>query len=162
MQFLENEICQIVESIWTAVLELDLRRTARTSAPLGEEATLDGCVQITGAWEGAVILHCSATLAAQVAGIIFGAAPEEATSEMTQDALGELTNMAGGNLKALLPQPCALSLPSVTKGTNYHVRVPGSTLITQVAFECLDQLLVVTLRQRQPASREVTRTPAFL
>jgi hypothetical protein len=32
-----------------------------------------------------------------------------------RDVAGEVANMIGGNLKALLPEPCRLSLPKVTK-----------------------------------------------
>jgi CheY-specific phosphatase CheX len=53
-----------------------------------------------------------------------------------QDALGEITNMTGGNIKALLPGACHLSLPAVVEGTSYTIRVPSTRIVTRVPFEC--------------------------
>ena len=33
-----------------------------------------------------------------------------------RDAVGELANMVGGNIKALMPGSCQLSLPTVAEG----------------------------------------------
>src|SRR5262245_9205552 len=107
--------------------------------------TLTGCVQITGAWEGAVILHCPSPLARKAAAIMFEMDAEAASDDEVKDALGELTNMIGGNVKAQLRQPSRLSLPSVTEGADYSVTVPGSRPLTKVTFDCDGQVMSVTL-----------------
>jgi len=147
MQFAEEEICQLTESIWISVLGLEVRRATGTPE-LPQERTLIGCVQITGAWEGAVTLHCAAGLARQAAGVMFGIDPESTSVEEVQDALAELANMTGGNLKTLLPEPCHLSFPTVVEGSNYTLRIPGSRLVSQVAFECQGYPLQVTLVEK--------------
>jgi chemotaxis protein CheX len=134
------------------VLGLDVRRVEESSMP--GRRTLTGCVQITGTWEGAVTLDCSAALARRVAGIMFGVSPEHAESGEIQDALGEMTNMTGGNIKNLLPSPSLLSLPSVTEGLDYTVSVPGGRLIGQVAFDCLGEPLRVSLLERDDDRRD--------
>jgi len=78
------------------------------------ESILAGCVHISGEWEGAVTLDCPSELAKKVASIMFSLTEDELSSDLIQDALGELTNMTRGNLKSLLPEPCYLSLPAVT------------------------------------------------
>jgi hypothetical protein len=45
---------------------------------------------------------------------MFGKEPPEADQGEIRDALGELTNMVGGNFKTLLKGDCKLSVPSVT------------------------------------------------
>ena len=60
---------------------------------------------------------------------------DEVVSDLVQDALGELTNMTGGNMKSLLPEPCYLSLPAVTM-TQHGLRIPGSELVSTVTFQC--------------------------
>jgi chemotaxis protein CheX len=149
MQFVEEEICQLTENIWNTVLDLRVRRGCKDSLLPRKEHTLVGCVQITGAWEGAVALHCSAALARQAASIMFGMSLEEATSEEVQDALAELTNITGGNVKTLLPEPCMLSLPTVVEGNDYTFRVPGSVPASCIAFECEGQPFLVTLLQKE-------------
>ena len=49
------------------------------------------------------------------------------------DALGELTNMIGGNVKSLLPAPSQLSLPMVSESV-WPTTVPGSVAVCRIAF----------------------------
>jgi CheY-specific phosphatase CheX len=152
MQFLENEIAEVTQSVWSTVVGVSVHRRVAPEAEAGTGRTLEGSVQITGAWEGAVALSCSATLARKAAATMFGLVPEAASTTDTQDAIGELTNMTGGNIKSLLPEPCRLSLPTVVEGTDYTLRVPGSRLVSEVAFECDGQSLIVRLVQKTVSS----------
>ena len=69
-------------------------------------------------------------------------------AQQVQDAMGELTNMTGGNVKALLPEGCRLSLPTVVEGSAYTARVPGSELVTSVGFKCQGSPVVVRLLKK--------------
>jgi len=58
---------------------------------------------------------------------------EEVTSDEIGDALGELANVLGGNVKAMLPAPSTMSLPTVSE--TKHPQWPGTvevcrTLVT--------------------------------
>jgi chemotaxis protein CheX len=150
----EDEICQITESIWGSVLGVEIRRCELAEIPAKQEHTLAGCVQLTGAWEGAVALHCDVGLARQVAALMFSMDPGSASIEEVQDALGELVNMTGGNIKALLAEPCYLSLPTVVEGSNYTLRIPGSVLVSQVAFECQGHPFLVALLEKDEKQTE--------
>lgn len=157
MEFAEQDIFQLVESIWSSVLGLEVRHNAGEVTLEARERFLTGCVQITGDWEGAVVLHCSAELSRLVRSIMFEVEPEDGTADEAEDALGELTNMIAGNLKSLLPGICYLSLPIVVNGLDYRTIVPGSQLVSQVAFECQSQLFMVMLLERdedQPVDGE--------
>jgi CheY-specific phosphatase CheX len=135
MQLYETEICQYTESIWKNILDLDVKKTDEDYCPSEGENILAGCVHISGEWEGAVALDCPSELAKKVASIMFNLTEDELSSDLIQDALGELTNMTGGNLKSLLPEPCYLSLPAVTM-TEHGLKIPGSELTTKVTFKC--------------------------
>jgi chemotaxis protein CheX len=67
---------------------------------------------------------------------MFAADPGTLSADEVGDALGELTNMVGGNIKSLLPAPSKLSIPSVAGGESYTVRVPGAVLVERVALVC--------------------------
>ena len=67
------------------------------------------------------------------------------TLEDVQDALGEITNMTGGNLKALMPGSCHLSLPAVIDGNDYRIRIPTARVLTRVLFECDGLPAVISL-----------------
>ena len=70
-----------------------------------------------------------------------------------RDALGELANMLGGNIKALLPAPSQISLPAVAIGSDYELSVVGTGEVARVAFTCDGQPLLVTLLQRPSPRR---------
>jgi chemotaxis protein CheX len=148
MQYIESEITEYTESIWRSTLDLEVAPSGKTFEPRGKENTLAGCVQITGTWEGTVAIVCPVNLAKKVSAIMFGIEENEAGDEEIQDAIGELANMTGGNIKSLLPEPCYLSLPAVAV-TDHGFRVPGSELVTQINFECDDSLFMVSLLKRR-------------
>ncbi len=117
--------------------------------PAATGRTVSGCVQFSGAWEGAVTIECSAEFARQAAATMFGIAPDQTSVADTKDAMGELVNMTGGNVKALLPEPCRLSLPTVTEGGDYSTHVHGGELMTTVIFDCQGSPLVVRLHKKR-------------
>lgn len=147
MQFIETEICNYTENIWKSILGLDVCKIDVPFKPAGENKTLAGCVHVMGAWEGTVALQCPTALAQQAASIMFSIKMDEVGMEQILDALGELANMTGGNIKSLLPEPSYLSLPAVAV-TNFALRIPGTELVSTVNFKCNEHNFAVTLVKR--------------
>jgi hypothetical protein len=89
--------------------------------PCSERRPLDGIdelvasVTITGPWSGDVSVRLSPAFASRLAREIFEVDPTSADDVGVRDLVGEVANMIGGNLKALLPEPCRLSLPRVVR-----------------------------------------------
>jgi chemotaxis protein CheX len=144
MWFSEDEVASIVESVWQTALNAPAHRVAEI--PAGRTRTLTGCVNIIGAWEGQVVLQLPVDMARSAAALM--RLGDEPTMEDMQDAAGELSNMVGGNVKALLPQPSRLSLPSVVEGADYNLRVPGAVCVSRLAFESNGRPFVVTMHAR--------------
>jgi chemotaxis protein CheX len=148
----EPELTEITERVWTSLVELPLvPRRPGQPAPAPGSRTFTGCVQITGAWEGAVTVHCSEQLARVLTAAMFMVDPADTTPEEVADALGELANMVGGNVKALLPEPCRISLPAVADGMDYRLSVPGARPVTAVTWTCQGEPLMVRLLERRNA-----------
>jgi chemotaxis protein CheX len=157
----EPELTEITERVWASLVETPLlpRQPGQPSQPTqpggittvaGPGArTFTGCVQITGAWEGAVTVHCSAELAKVLTAAMFVVDPDDTTQDEVTDALGELANMVGGNVKALLPEPCRISLPAVADGMDYRLSVPGARPVTAVTWTCGGEPLMVRLLERR-------------
>jgi CheY-specific phosphatase CheX len=145
MQPFEQEIVTLSESIWLSVLGLALQPSPTQAGALPNGPTLDGIVTISGDWQGAVILQMPRDLAHRVAAIMFSLGEQPATLEDMQDALGEITNMTGGNLKALMPGNCFLSLPAVVDGNDYRLRIPTATVLSRILFHCEGHPTVVSL-----------------
>lgn len=154
----EPELTEITERVWASLVEVPLlpRQPGQPGA-IGASSggagsrTFTGCVQITGAWEGAVTVHCSEALAKVLTAAMFMVDPADTTAEEVSDALGELANMVGGNVKALLPEPCRISLPAVADGMDYRLSVPGARPVTAVTWTGNGEPLMVRLLERRAA-----------
>jgi hypothetical protein len=130
----------IAEEAWTALVGED-----ELLVPLPGELPADvvsAWVDVVGPWTGSVVLTTGARTAADLTRALLGeAAPELLEHEDVADAFGEIANVVGGNVKASLPGPSALSLPEVGDGP--AVRNPA------------DQLRVDVLWRGQPLSISV-------
>ncbi len=99
--------------------------------------------------ERIVTLSIPETLARKTAALMFEVAPDEATDEDIEDAMGELANMTGGSFKSLLEGTCELGLPVVTIGVDYSVRFPGSVIDCETGFNCEGAPFKVTVHVRE-------------
>lgn len=155
MELGATEIIELVKNIWKTVLDIDILVDEDGTAKMStSEGLMTSCVQITGAWEGAVAIYCTTGLARQVAAVAFDKTEEEVASEDMQDILGELANITGGNIKSMLPGPCQLSLPSVIEGKDYRFGVLGSQTWIQLRFSCLNQPVHFVLLQKDDKPRK--------
>jgi CheY-specific phosphatase CheX len=121
MRELEGAITEITSLVCTTMLGIEAEPCAPHQRKPGERAMV-GCVQITGSWSGAVLISCEPDFAVFVAKRLFGTTGETSPEE-ERDALGEISNMIAGNLKALLPAPSFLALPTVSDGTDSFLEV---------------------------------------
>ncbi len=131
-----EQIAAITRDVWQSFLSLEL-----VVAPADHLATLDGatstgCVHISGEWNGSIFVQCTDAHAQQAAEAMFMAEPGSLGPDEISDALGELTNMIGGNIKSLLPEPSRLSIPTVAYGENYKIRVPNAVLVDAITLVC--------------------------
>jgi chemotaxis protein CheX len=138
MQFLEEEILEITETTWQSMLGLNIRPRALPALMGSVEGSFTGKVEIPGAWTGAVLWHGSRQLAESAAAVIFSHEPGCGSEEDSLDAMYELTNIIGGNIKSLLPEPCQLSLPSVEATTDEQLQILGMERISELVFDCQD------------------------
>jgi chemotaxis protein CheX len=129
-----DQIVEIVRDVWVTFLSLDVEPVPGDDRVLTGE-TMTGVVHVTGEWEGSVFVETTAAHAQHAAEAMFAAEPGSLSAEEVGDALGELTNMVGGNVKGLLPAPSKLSLPSVAGGESYTLRVPGAVLLERVLLQ---------------------------
>ena len=107
--FLISELNRVTSQIWEYMFEW-MAQTTET-APSNDVDTRSAMVMVSGAWQGAVIITASRNLAGLAAAHMFSVAPEEVSDECVGEALKELANITGGNIKTVLPEPCVLSTP---------------------------------------------------
>jgi chemotaxis protein CheX len=131
-----EQITGIAQEVWESFLGLSLLpHPLGPDAPALEGLTVTGCVHVSGEWTGSVFLSCDLHVATTAAEAMFATDPGTLSPDEISDALGELTNMIGGNIKSLLPAPSRLSVPSIAQGESYSVRVPGAVLLDRVVLD---------------------------
>lgn len=107
-----NDVQMVVEEVWSTFLGAE--EPLLPAAP-GELSTgWSAAVTVTGAWEGMISVELPTGIAEEVTRRMLGV--DAAADEDVADAVGELVNMIGGNVKSLMPGPSALSLPVVAAG----------------------------------------------
>jgi chemotaxis protein CheX len=123
---------------------------------IGEVAELDkddfvkdefmrGSVTIEGVSHAIVTVDCSELLARRLGGAMFDVEASSLSDEEVADALGEIANIIGGNIKALLPGPSQLGLPEI----NYQVRERPSLIAVEQSFHCAGEPFRVCLAATQ-------------
>ena len=143
MTLLTSEaVTQLTQEIWAALFDPD------GSAELlpGELPGYDvvARTEISGAWNGTVCLSCSRRAARHATSAMFDLPDDELTQADINDAVGELVNVVGGNIKSLLPGPSVLSLPIVSE--DGLPVLPGHLELAQeVCFSWMAEPVVVTV-----------------
>src|SRR3954466_2594878 len=96
------DLTEVVECAITMMLGIDAG-VAIDSATPAEYCAYGASVGFTGDWNGVIVIACDETMGREAAGAMFGTAPSDVASDDVADAIGELANVIGGNLKSLLP-----------------------------------------------------------
>jgi CheY-specific phosphatase CheX len=154
MAISSNDIEVVLKAIWTNVLGKELAATEAQageqahSAAASDPAHVSSCVQIIGDWQGAVMVDCLGATARNIAAAMFAMEADAVGSDEIRDAVGEIANMAGGNLKPLLGGNCQMTLPTVAEGADFRQLVPGAKILYRVAFRSDDGDLAVSILKR--------------
>ncbi|MCS6970793.1 MAG: chemotaxis protein CheX [Planctomycetota bacterium] len=117
MSVTAEDLERIASEVWRDVLAEELAPAAAV-----EDVALTACVQITGAFRGAVVLSAALPVAVGAAARMFAIARDEVGEADARDALGELANMVAGHVKTLVAGPSQLALPSVLAGSEHGLR----------------------------------------
>lgn len=145
MEGLERSVAELAESVWEQTIGVALVPVP-AGEPVAEGRTIEGHVHVSGQWRGTLVLQCSFAAAEAATRQMFSLGESVPTLGDVQDAIGELTNMVGGNVKALMSEDgCFLSLPVVVEGRDFSVHVSGARVMTRHAFTSEGASVVVTL-----------------
>jgi chemotaxis protein CheX len=141
--FTEDVVTEITSSVWSAFMSEGDDIVSLAVRP--SDDSLTGTVSISGQWNGLVSLTCSSVAATRAAALMFDAELEKVTQADVRDAVGELVNIVGGNLKGMLPSPTGLSLPSVTHGAVQVDTGVEADLLVDVQLSWMDEPVRVAI-----------------
>lgn len=127
-----TDIYGLSESVFLSMLKLEVHPA--DVELLVDSEMITGAVYFAGSWKGAVLLQCNRTQACDFTARLMGIRTPEKFDDDVRDAVGEVANIIGGNMKPILPHGIALSMPSVVEGYPSVLRVCSSSPIIRLAF----------------------------
>ena len=108
-----EHIQQVVKDLFGTMLSIDFTSLGTPDDVIIRDEMLEASVNIDGDWNARLRVFASQELAEIIAAAMFGMEIPELTDEETRDAVGEVANVIGGNIKGIADRDCSLSLPSV-------------------------------------------------
>ncbi|BDC51781.1 hypothetical protein F183_A40960 [Bryobacterales bacterium F-183] len=143
METYRDQAAQMFEDVFRLMLKLEVNTLPDSTELIPSQVT--SAVYFAGAWNGATLLECSMPLALEFTRRLMPDCNPQGFDDDVQDAMGELANIVGGNLKPLLPDGVALSMPSVVQGTNYSMRLCGNHSHIRLPFVCDEGRFTITI-----------------
>jgi chemotaxis protein CheX len=136
MKIADDQMTDAVGSVLSSLVGLPVTPIVIASGDENMEHVdaLTGIVTIGGDADAVVVLRCERELATDIASAMFALPSDELGDTDVVDALGEVTNVTGGAIKALLDGTCRLGLPIVTVGRGHHIDVPGARTAARAWF----------------------------
>jgi chemotaxis protein CheX len=128
----ENDLAEMVEQVWESYLDPEGVSPLMQTYDENQASEVHSSVSITGSWTGHVVYASSQQAARRAAAAFLAMEPDEVSEEDLSDVLGELANIIGGNVKAMLPPGALLSLPQVVLAPETTARYPNTQRITGV------------------------------
>ena len=105
----EEDAQEVLEGAWSTMLDLSIMPVDDDGMSANDYFSAE--INISGEWEGTVKLRASILFLSQAASVMFDTPVDSVSDADRLDTLSELTNMLGGTMKCLLPEPSELSLP---------------------------------------------------
>jgi len=139
-----DDILCITQNVLNTMVNMNAT-LANGTGPTEPTKPLTGCVQISGGWHGAIVVHASESFVRQAAMQMLMIDRAAVAESDLQDVLAELTNMIGGNIKSQVPGPSFLSLPSVTTGGDFRFHLPGARVVSEASMLSDNEALSVLI-----------------
>uniref|UniRef100_A0A7C4MMW9 Chemotaxis protein CheX n=1 Tax=Desulfatirhabdium butyrativorans TaxID=340467 RepID=A0A7C4MMW9_9BACT len=126
-------------------MPIDVAASASESTISGSRVV--GSVGFAGDVMGSIYIHVPGSFAKEMAAAMLGMEPDEIEDDdEVNDVIGEVSNMIGGDLKSRLCDagfPCQLSIPNITRGTDFQIDTIGWVRHERIGFKKDNQGIVV-------------------
>ena len=114
LEITSEDIDQMVQELFDTMLGMPATRAEPQNADVFAGG-LRGKIEINGVWSAKLDVVATMKLCADVCCNMFGTDSNSLDAEDVADALGEVTNVVGGNVKGIIDQDCNLTIPEVVK-----------------------------------------------
>lgn len=149
-----DDLAEMAEQVWSSYLDPEGMQPLIRAEGGETNAEVHSAVSITGPWEGAVVFGSSRIAAQRAAAAFLAIDVADVSEEDVADVLGELANIVGGNVKAMLPPGCLLSLPQVVLAPDSATRYPSAVQVAGLYGTWSGEPVSITMWQRRSNGAE--------
>ncbi|MBJ6726895.1 chemotaxis protein CheX [Geomesophilobacter sediminis] len=134
-----QSITEITKGVFSMMVMLDIEDQYPLTEPVTSfHETVTSMVGLAGSHCGVLAVHCPKPLALKIASNMLGMEVEE-MGEDVNDAMGEIANMIGGDVKHIFSPgggDLSLSIPTVIYGSDYVMESVSNTESLLMPFDC--------------------------
>ncbi|WP_437205114.1 chemotaxis protein CheX [Planctomicrobium sp. SH664] len=147
MEVDNTQLEQIAIDVLTGMLGLKVEPVRNYATT---QSSLVSSIQISGDWKAGLEVETPLRGARQIAEQMFGLSGDDLAEAEIADALGEIVNMIGGNIKGLSQGETILSLPCAGPALD----APGETAVrpTELHLRVGEEMLSLRLQQHAVGS----------
>lgn len=123
---IRDKIVESTQEIFSSMVMMEVSAEDETvTAETVHNESITGLIGLAGTYKGVLAIHMPNAVALAVTSSFLGMDVEEINADV-EDAIGELANMLGGNVKTILSEngrDINLSLPSTISGKEYNFQL---------------------------------------
>ncbi len=141
----------IAQQVFLTMADMEL---FPTSVPASAGPVIASILQYSEPSEGTMLLECTPSLAYAFTSRFMQVPIPESLDDDVRDAMAELANMIGGNLKGLMPEETCVSMPLVLEETDRQKLLQTNHPLSRVCLDGFDGNLCISLLASGPAALE--------
>ncbi|BCG46183.1 Chemotaxis protein CheX [Citrifermentans bremense] len=142
-------IAEITKGVFSTMVMLDVVDEPPLEEPvLNFHETVTSMVGLAGSHSGIVAIHCPKKLALMVTSNMLGMEVTD-VDEDVNDAMGEIANMVGGDVKHIFSPKGAdinLSIPTVIYGSDYALESISNSDALVMPFVCGEERFLLSFK----------------
>lgn len=142
-------IVEITRGVFSTMVMMEVVEKCPLTEPIKKfYGTLTSMVGFAGSYSGILAIHCPRDLSLHIASNMLGMEVAEMNNDVN-DAMGEIANMIGGDVKHIFSPGGAdisLSIPTVIYGSEYSMSSSDSLAIP---FECGKDSFLISIKVRK-------------
>ena len=153
MNLTEEGVCativEITKGVFSTMVMLDVVAEPPLTEPVVSfHETLTSMVGLAGIYSGILAVHCPKSFALQITSNMLGMEVTDIDDDVN-DAMGEIANMIGGDIKHIFSPKGAdinLSIPTAIYGSDYMLESMSSAESLVMPFECSGDRFLLTFK----------------
>lgn len=146
---IKDYIIEITKKVFSTMVMLETTEDYPLKEPVTHfHATVTSMVGLAGSYTGIVSVHCPVALATKITSNMLGIEVTEMCDDVN-DAMGEIANMLGGDMKHLLSKggmDIHLSIPTVIFGAEYTLDFVSDKQSLAIPFFCDNERFLVSVK----------------